>query len=165
MLCNGETIIQLPTLRVQHLQRLVSDYSQLLVSVAHQIPYRSRLIFQRMWTDHHGLEPLVEQIWSEHVVGSLSFRLAKNLPRLKRKLKSWNWDTFGDLKVKTEQNQNQIEALEERLQTQWKWTRKRLLCAILNFGKVYVGKLILCIRIPEHNGFETGIGIQSFSIR
>lgn len=119
VLGNGMSNTQLPELTVQHLTRYISDHSPLLLTVASPIPYRSRFTFQRMWLDHPEFHKLVEDIWNGSVVGTPSLRVAEKLKRLKLKLKSWNWETFGDVGVQSRQLQSRVEELDTRLQNRW----------------------------------------------
>lgn len=72
-----------------------------------------------MWLHHPDCKALVAQTWNEAVVGSPSLHIAEKLCRLKNKLKSWNWNTFGDLKVLIDQSQCKIEDFEDRIHLQW----------------------------------------------
>lgn len=109
--------MELPSLRVKHLQRMISDDAPLLISVSQHIPYTSRFTFQRMWMDHPNFQNIVEEIRREDH-GSPSFKVAEKLRRLKDKLKSLNWSIFGDIKVKIHRLQSQLE-LETRLPNRW----------------------------------------------
>lgn len=105
VLCNGNAFMELPSLKVKHLQRMIFDHAPLLISVSQHIPYTSRFIFQRMWMDHPNFQNIVEEIRRED-------------HGLKDKLKSLNWSIFGDLKVKIHQLQSQLD-LETRLPNRW----------------------------------------------
>lgn len=66
--------------------------------------------------DHPEFQNIVAQVWAEETTGSPSFRVAAKLRRLKVKLKTWNWGTFGDLNAKIIHLQTAISELEVRVQ-------------------------------------------------
>lgn len=63
---------------------------------------------------------MVQQTWNETVADPPNLRIAEKLRRLKKNLKSWNWNTFDDLKVRIENSQRKIRGLEDQIQIQWK---------------------------------------------
>lgn len=95
---------------------MTSDHAPLLISVSPKVPFNSRFIFQRMWMDHPEFQNIVAQVWAEETTGSPSYRVAAKLRRLKVKLKTWNWGTFGDLNAKIIHLQAAISELEVRVQ-------------------------------------------------
>lgn len=119
VLCNGIAAVELPDLKVKHLHRMTLDHAPLLISMASPVPYQSRFTFQRMWIDHPEFQNIVAQTWRQEVRGSPSFKVVEKLRRLKYRLKSWNWSTFGDLNIRIEQLQTKISDLETQIQNNW----------------------------------------------
>ncbi|KAK1549712.1 hypothetical protein Q3G72_006607 [Acer saccharum] len=80
------------------LPRICSDHCPLLVrlsdfEVSSQRPSR----FQSMWLEHLDFIAIVRKIWSSPVMGRPPQVVIYKLKRLKKALKSWNWEVFGDL--------------------------------------------------------------------
>lgn len=69
-----------------------------------------------MWLEHPEFKSVVRTIWQEHIQGSPSYIVAEKLRRLQRKLKSWNWEVFGDVRKPLEDIRGKVERLEERSQ-------------------------------------------------
>lgn len=109
---NGEAFVSLPALKCSHLNRISSDHSPLLLTVAKQHKHKSRFIFQKMWLENPEFHLVVQQVWQARVVGTPSFRIAEKLRWLQRKLKSWNWEVFGDIRKQLEETGNTIERIE-----------------------------------------------------
>ncbi|XP_042007785.1 uncharacterized protein LOC121756308 [Salvia splendens] len=89
----------LETTRVTNLPRIASDHGPVLVRckvTSNNIggrPFR----FQNMWIRHEGFEDLVRGDWIQPTEseGLLNFQI--KLARLKRILKVWNKETFGNI--------------------------------------------------------------------
>lgn len=72
-----------------------------------------------MWTDHPQFMEVVSKAWGCHFQGSPGLRLGKKLNHLKQILKTWNWNSFGDLKDKSVKLQTHVIELENQLQQSW----------------------------------------------
>lgn len=109
----------LPALKVTHLTRIGSDHAPLLLRLDETPPYKSRFIFQRMWSEHPDFLRVVKEAWVMQVAGSPSQRLPSKLKILKFKLKNWNWEVFGDIRHKLAMLQEMIVQNEEVVQQAW----------------------------------------------
>lgn len=69
-----------------------------------------------MWIDHNDFLPLVKEVWAENIQGHPSYILFEKLKKLRGRLKTWNWDVFGDVSKKITMMQGQLTVLDERLQ-------------------------------------------------
>ena len=68
-----------------------------LIPVRGKVPFR----FENMWLEAEGFSDLISEWWWElQVPGFASFVVASKLKYLKGKLKVWNRESFGDIKVK-----------------------------------------------------------------
>ncbi|XP_042043397.1 uncharacterized protein LOC121788871 [Salvia splendens] len=99
ILVNERWAQTLETTRVTNLPRIASDHGPVLVRCkvtsnnSGDRPFR----FQNMWVRHEGFEDLVRGDWSQPTEsgGLLNFQI--KLARLKRILKVWNKETFGNI--------------------------------------------------------------------
>ncbi|KAK3185051.1 hypothetical protein Dsin_032337 [Dipteronia sinensis] len=53
--------------------------------------------FQSMWLEHPDFIAIVRGIWSSPIVGRPPHVVINKLRSLKKALKTWNWEVFGDL--------------------------------------------------------------------
>ncbi|KAK6142011.1 hypothetical protein DH2020_016192 [Rehmannia glutinosa] len=83
---------------VTHLSRVRSDHAPLLIScqfLSHVS--RSSFRFQHMWIRHHTFLQVVKEAWGPPT-GCFGMRnLQHKLNRVKHRLKSWNYQTFGNV--------------------------------------------------------------------
>ena len=80
------------------LPRVVSDHCPLLVVASSVNKGRSAFKFENMWLKEEGFVEKVRQWWNGYCYsGSPSFILARKLKALKKDLKKWNKEEFGDL--------------------------------------------------------------------
>lgn len=119
ILCNMEAMVVLPALKVTHLTRIGSDHAPLLLRLDETPPYKSRFIFQMMWSEHPDFLRVVKEAWVTQVAGSPSQRLPSKLKILKFKLKNWNWEVLGDIRHKLAMLQEMIVQNEEVVQKAW----------------------------------------------
>ncbi|XP_026404153.1 uncharacterized protein LOC113299323 [Papaver somniferum] len=89
--------------------RGTSDHGALLGGVAqsdkpHNIPFR----YQFVWTTHPGFLKVIQESWEVECEGNPAFCFTSKLKRLKEILKKWNWEVFGDLRVKVKTTEEAI---------------------------------------------------------
>ncbi|XP_026451823.1 uncharacterized protein LOC113352188 [Papaver somniferum] len=70
------------------------------------IPFR----FQKMWFSHPSFMQVVFNSWNEELVGNPIFIFMNKLKRLKKILKIWNWEVFGDVKVNLSMAEDKVMA-------------------------------------------------------
>ncbi|KAF9596825.1 hypothetical protein IFM89_013873 [Coptis chinensis] len=92
------------------LKRKFSDHSPVvgwLTSIPKptNIPFR----FKRIWINHEGLKEVVKQSWEEPLEDVPIRKVMKKLKRLKLALKQWSWEVFGNLKIRREQAEAELE--------------------------------------------------------
>jgi len=71
----------------------------------------------KMWISHHDCRNVIEQSWSNNIVGCPMYALSQKLKMLKEKLKVWNQETFGDIHLQA-----------ELLLLSWMKFKKKLIC-------------------------------------
>ncbi|CAA0826253.1 Unknown protein, partial [Striga hermonthica] len=83
---------------VSHLTQFGSDHSPLLIRCRFSsTPRRSSFRFQNMWVRHHSFHDTVRDSWLQPT-GLFGMRnLEAKLGRLRRRLRQWNWNVFGNL--------------------------------------------------------------------
>ncbi|KAI9154184.1 hypothetical protein LWI28_022333 [Acer negundo] len=78
--------------------RIYSDHCPLLVRLSDFEVSSHRLFpFQSMWLEHPDFIAIVCKIWSSPIVGRPLQVVIYKLRSLKKALKSWNWEVFGNL--------------------------------------------------------------------
>lgn len=104
------------SLIVRHLTRVTSDHSPLLIKIECDPPMiSSGFIFERMWTDNPDFHRIVQDSWSQPMNGSPGLVFHRTLLRLRRRLKNWNWEVFGNVSVKKKELMAYIQPLENTL--------------------------------------------------
>ena len=111
-LCNAEWRLRFPEATVQHLLRVGSNHSPLLVSTGpiqqrknHNRPFR----FQAAWVTHYQFEEFVKNNWNPQDP------LLRNLQCLASKLTSWNREVFGNLYSRKRRLWNRIIGIQRSL--------------------------------------------------
>lgn len=74
--------------------------------------------FSNCWIDHPKFEREVQLCWEEpmgYVDNPMQVMMLK-LQRLKKRLKQWNWNVFGDVNVKVKVAQEELEQVQKQIQ-------------------------------------------------
>lgn len=104
------------SLIVRHLTRVTSDHSSLRIKIEGDAPIiSSGFIFERMWRDNPDFHRIVQDSWSQPMNGSPGLVFHRTLLRLRRLLKNWNWEVFGNVSVKKKELMAYIQPLENTL--------------------------------------------------
>ncbi|KAF9604242.1 hypothetical protein IFM89_004948 [Coptis chinensis] len=98
--------------RSKILQRRISDHSPIVgwftaIPKPHNIPFR----FKKHWIKHESLKEVVKQSWEERLKDAPIRKVMKKLKRLKEVLKTWSWETFGDLSKKKKRVTEDLERI------------------------------------------------------
>lgn len=64
-----------------------------------------------MWSEHQDCLRLVTEVWSRKVDGCPMSVLAQKLKNLKKELKVWNKDVFGDINERVKMAQIEVDAI------------------------------------------------------
>ncbi|EOY02236.1 Uncharacterized protein TCM_011923 [Theobroma cacao] len=103
--------------RVQHLNRDGSDHCPLLISCATASQKGpSTFRFLHAWTKHHDFLPFVERSWQVPLNSSGLTAFWIKQQRLKRDLKWWNKQIFGDIFEKLKRAEIEAEKREKEFQ-------------------------------------------------
>ncbi|KAG6667897.1 hypothetical protein CIPAW_01G132300 [Carya illinoinensis] len=90
--------LQFPDLNQKRLQRLCSDHFPVLLDGGGVQGGRRPFKFEDMWLKKEGFVDLVRNWWNSYLFkGNPSKVLAGKLKALKKDLKTWNEQEFGDI--------------------------------------------------------------------
>ncbi|XP_026459894.1 uncharacterized protein LOC113360618 [Papaver somniferum] len=89
--------------------RGVSDHGPLLggtteITKPQNIPFR----YQPIWTSHPEFLQLIKESSKEECVGNPAFNFMSKLKRFKIRVKQWNWEFFGDLRIKVKETEDEV---------------------------------------------------------
>ncbi|KAE9600797.1 putative RNA-directed DNA polymerase [Lupinus albus] len=98
------------------LPRIASDHHPLLLcfSLA-SVPRPSAFKFHKMWLSHVDCQRLVAETWRVEVVGCPLFVLSQKLRLLKKELKVWNFQVFGNIHERVKTALASVAAIQEVL--------------------------------------------------
>lgn len=120
VLLNSYALRNLPTVRVEHLHRVIhSDHCPILMHLKQPLPRKGFFRYQKCWEKHHTFKDFINQSWEGKMHDEPLTNFGLKIKHLRSLLKDWNWNIFGNLNVKTRQLLNQITTLENALQTGW----------------------------------------------
>ncbi|KAL6190669.1 hypothetical protein ACLB2K_037063 [Fragaria x ananassa] len=96
------------------LPRLCSDHNPLLITFSKSAGVRrSRFRFQKMWLEHKDFHAFVKLCWgSSATYGCPLTTLQHKLRVLRKALRSWNWEVFGDVNRRVDHALAELEALQ-----------------------------------------------------
>lgn len=95
---------------IQNGVRGVSDHSPLLGSCVHiqkpkNIPFR----VLKIWLSQEGFKELIKEAWSEEVIGNPAFVFMQKMKILEIKIREWNWNLFGEVRLKLQQAEEEVK--------------------------------------------------------
>jgi hypothetical protein len=97
----------------RHLPRFLSDHFPILLSCGFMQKRQSPFRFQNMWLKSEGFHNRVQQWWNSYLYnGSPSYILNQKLKSLKVDLRRWNKEIFGDVNLRKNDLQAQIQDLD-----------------------------------------------------
>ncbi|KAI3446364.1 hypothetical protein Pfo_003029 [Paulownia fortunei] len=106
----------LQSTKVMHLPRTWSDHAPLLTTVSFSsIKPPSSFRFMRMWTRHHLFLDAAKKFLDSPTGASGMCNLQQKLIRLKKFLKWWNWNVFGDILIKSNKPKKRWQRLKTNL--------------------------------------------------
>ena len=85
-----------------------------------KVPFR----FENMWLEFEGVSDLIREWWGRlRYQGLPAFVVASKLKYLKAKLKVWDRETFGDIRVKKHKLLKLIKSLDLKKESFWSLSR------------------------------------------
>lgn len=116
-LCNSDWLSLCYDIQAVHLNRENSDHAPLLglfklSSASGQGCFR----FQHMWVKHKEFKQMVKENWDQQIDGSPIIRFAAKLSRLRKRLKIWNKENFGNIFSNVLDAENRVKELEIQME-------------------------------------------------
>ncbi|KAL3623019.1 hypothetical protein CASFOL_031835 [Castilleja foliolosa] len=118
-LLNNKAYMEIQAPITIHLPRKFSDHKPIVLKMEEIQKIKSRFVFKKMWLDHTDFKDNIKNIWREIVTGSPGYIMAEKLRRVRKFLKVWNWECFGNIQEERKQKTLQVEDLENKLQKNW----------------------------------------------
>ncbi|KAL9679764.1 hypothetical protein QQ045_017631 [Rhodiola kirilowii] len=119
VLINGPAMAVLPTFKIAHLPRIASDHNPLLIDMGDETRRLASFKYLRAWHDHAEFLAVVEGEWHKHTHPNPILAFAIKLKALRRRLKDWNWNVFGNISLKIKALVAKVDLLEHDIQTDW----------------------------------------------
>ncbi|XP_026459218.1 uncharacterized protein LOC113359858 [Papaver somniferum] len=67
-----------------------------------------------MWINHPSFLSEVKKVWTENIIGDVSFIFMQKLKKLKKKfLSEWNWNVFGNINTKIKEAEEKVQKAME----------------------------------------------------
>lgn len=95
-LLNSEFLHDFPSCQVVNCTRKLSDHSPIVLKLKDSVKAPSRFRFFKMWTTHHDYIAFIQQSWGINFSENPLINLHLKLKHLRKKLKHWNWEVFGN---------------------------------------------------------------------
>ncbi|KAL9683096.1 hypothetical protein QQ045_014911 [Rhodiola kirilowii] len=110
---NGLSFAAFPNLEVHHLARLCSDHCPLLLKFNGEHRKRKGMFkFMGAWTEQESFQDIVKASWAGKAHSNPLLNCALKLKRLRKVLRKWNWETFGEVNSKVRQLTKRVEQME-----------------------------------------------------
>ncbi|XP_026384213.1 uncharacterized protein LOC113279759 [Papaver somniferum] len=91
--------------------RGTSDHGPLFGSTVNICkPINDPFRYQNIWASHPGFLGIIKDASNEAISGNPAFSFMSKLKRLKKILKKWNWEVFGDLRIKMKTTEDEVLA-------------------------------------------------------
>lgn len=69
-----------------------------------------------MWSSHPDCNAIIENFWNTHVIGCPMVIFNKKLKLLKKELKVWNMNSFGNIHEQVKKAEEKVEQVQFQLQ-------------------------------------------------
>jgi len=94
-----------------------SDHTYILLNTENRLLNRKRPFFryQPHWSNYEAVRHIVRKNWASNHLGSPLFRITRKLHAIKRDLKDWSSQRFGNYKHQLEKNTEKLKFVESQL--------------------------------------------------
>ncbi|XP_058784648.1 uncharacterized protein LOC131659478 [Vicia villosa] len=115
-ICNLDMLDICTNMNCHTLSKIKSDHYPLLLFIDfNKISIKSQFKFLKMWTGHDDCERIIKDTWNSIVYGCPMFVLDQKLKILKLKLKDWNKNIFGDVKIRVLEAETKLKIIQEEI--------------------------------------------------
>ncbi|XP_019451789.1 PREDICTED: uncharacterized protein LOC109353883 [Lupinus angustifolius] len=112
-MCNDDWLSTWNYVSYCTLPKISSDHHPLLLTCSLSVSKRtSSFRFLKMWMNHPDCSRVIEEAWNDSIVGCPMFIVSEKLKRLKAKLKSWNWNVFGNIHQNVQNSMTNVENIQ-----------------------------------------------------
>ncbi|XP_058756625.1 uncharacterized protein LOC131629842 [Vicia villosa] len=112
-ICNTDFLDACCTLVCSTLPRFKSDHFPILLTFeVDKISFKSQFKFLRMWSSHNDCINIIQSSWNVNVTGCPMFILDRKLRILKKNLKTWNNNVFGNVINKVEEAETILKEIQ-----------------------------------------------------
>ena len=103
--------------KLEACQKIGSDHFPLIftsakINLKKNFPFR----FEKMWMQHPQFESKMEEWWSIGIEGTTLFRVASKLKNVKREVKIWNKNCFGNIFENKSAIKEDIQKTQDKIQ-------------------------------------------------
>jgi hypothetical protein len=132
-LANTDWRILFPNAKVKHFPIIKSDHAPILLLTQGDLySYPKPFKFEAAWTRDSTSNKIISLAWNQQLLGSLAFKLSTKLKEVKKKLKEWNKETFGNIHYKLNQVKSYLSKLQKLEPSESNLTTKENLKANYN---------------------------------
>lgn len=113
-LANTNWRILFPNAKVKHFPIIKFDHAPILFLTQGDLnSYPKPFRFKAAWTRDSTSNKVIFLAWNQPLLGSPTFKLSTKLKEVKKKLKEWNKETFGNIHYKLNQVKSQLSELQK----------------------------------------------------
>lgn len=144
ILINESWASQFEATRVTNLPRIASDHGPILVRIKQSAdrPKGRAFRFQNMWIRNEGFMEVVQNCWSRPIEAGGLLGLQVKLARVKKTLKQWNREVFGNI-------HNNLKKTEEKIATAQSDFETNPLSALRMVVNELIANYILLLKMEE----------------
>ncbi|XP_026378898.1 uncharacterized protein LOC113273380 [Papaver somniferum] len=89
--------------------RGVSDHIPLLCSVLNiQKPKNITFRVLKVWLEEESFKKVIQDVWNEEIYGNPAYIFMNKMKLMKIKIREWNWNVFGDVRVKMQEAEKEV---------------------------------------------------------
>ena len=112
-LANTDWRVLFPNAKVKHFPIIKSDHAPILLLTQGDLnSYPKPFRFEAVWIRDTISNKVISMAWNQPLLGSPTFKFSTKLKEVKKKLKEWNKETFGNIQHQLTQIKAQLSALQ-----------------------------------------------------
>jgi hypothetical protein len=112
-LANTDWRVFFPNAKVKHFPIIKSDHAPILLLTQGDLnSYPKSFRFEVVWIRDTISNKVIFMAWNQPLLGSPAFKFSTKLKEVKKKLKEWNKETFGNIQHQLTQIKAELSALQ-----------------------------------------------------